>query len=58
MCRAAMELCINAGLLQAAMHGYPEHVQEGLDERLQKLTEYLDRQTELLQGFGEAFDPQ
>ena len=52
----AAETMVNFGLMSSVIGQYPEHVMGGLVERMQLLSVRLDQETEIIQGFGEAFD--
>ena len=52
----AAETVVNFGLLASVAGQYPEHVQEGMIERMRMLASRLDQETAIIQGFGESFD--
>jgi len=58
MCSAAMDLCINAGLILVALgdERYPEEVRERFKERLASYEALFRQEIENVQGFGESFD--
>jgi hypothetical protein len=58
MCEAAMDLCINAGIIGTALSDptYPDEVRENFEERLGMLTSRFRQEIENIQGFGESFD--
>lgn len=52
----AAETVVNFGLLASVAGQYPEHVQEGMIERMKMLAQRLDQETEIIRNFGEAYD--
>jgi hypothetical protein len=56
MCEAAMDLCINAGIIGTALSDptYPDEVRENFEERLGMLTSRFRQEIENIQGFGES----
>lgn len=56
LCGATMELLVTFGLINSIIGQYPSHVREGLVERMMHLKHNVEMETEIIQGFGEAFD--
>jgi hypothetical protein len=56
LCMSLVDLMVNYGLLAAVMHQYPDHVREGIGERLDHATQWAIEETEKVQSFGEAYD--
>jgi hypothetical protein len=56
LCGVTMELLVTFGLINSIIGQYPSHVREGLMERMMQLKQNIERETEIIQGFGEAFD--
>jgi len=58
MCSAAMDLCINAGLIAVALQDdrYPEEVRERFIERMRAYEAFFHQEIESVQTFGESFD--
>jgi hypothetical protein len=52
----AAEVMVHFGLFNAVIDQYPPHVKEGLIERMVQLHEVLEKEVEIIQGFGEYFD--
>jgi hypothetical protein len=52
----AAETMVNYGLLSSVIDRYPNHVKEGLVERMNNLSLRLDQETKIIMDFGEAFD--
>jgi hypothetical protein len=50
------ELMVHVGLMDSVSRHWPEVVQENWAERLDTLILKLQRETEEIQGFAEAFD--
>lgn len=56
LCGSTMELLVTFGLINSIIRQYPPHVREGLVERMSNLKHNVEMETEIIQGFGEAFD--
>ena len=57
--RAASELAVTVGIIEAAVHQndeQPDEVKENLEAKVDEVVEYLDRQQQEFIGFGEAYD--
>jgi len=52
----AAELVVNLGLMSSVMGQYPEHVREGLDERMTHMVGVMEQEIIAVQDFGEAYD--
>ena len=57
---AATELAVTLGIIEAAIatngDETPSEVEENLGEKAQEIVDYLERQTQEIMGFGEAYD--
>ena len=53
---ALFMLCIHLGIIASVITTYPEHVQEGFQEKLQQIRDFAQKESEEIQLFGEAYD--
>jgi hypothetical protein len=52
----ASEMVVHFGLFNAVTDTFPPHVKEGLIERMQAMLILMEKEVEIIQGFGEYFD--
>lgn len=53
---AAIDLCVTVGLIESVIGRFPEVVQENFTQKIEALTERLEKEREEFVAFGEAYD--
>lgn len=50
------DMCVHFGLFCSVLQGYPPHVRDGLNERMEVLIGNLQDEIKAVQYFAEAYD--